>query len=169
MTALVPFQDNPIMSNTNLKPTVSSGALTLIQSKTAKEYPRVNYNGTEMALSTFVKKGGLGLKEIGDLNPEALGYVQQYNAQTKAKHTQKLKEEKMAKATVPSLKRSQSDEDVMATDVSRVSASKVAEQIEKREHRAKSALQEHNDRMKQRTQGGGSSSMSQMKQGGGFG
>ena len=169
MTAVVPFQDNPMMSNANLKPNVSSGALTLIQSKTAKEYPRVNYNGVEMALSTFVKKGGLGLKEIGDLNPEALGYVQQYNAQTKAKHTQKLKEEKIARATVPSLKRSQSDEDVIATDVSRVPASKVAEQIEKREHRAKSALQEHNDRMKQRKQAGGGGSMSQMKQGGGFG
>ena len=46
MTAVVPFQDNPMMSNANLKPNVSSGALTLIQSKTAKEYPRVNYNIT---------------------------------------------------------------------------------------------------------------------------
>lgn len=180
MTSTVPFretipnaeefkQTNPMMANTALRPNTGDGALTLIQSTTAKGYPKIQYKGEEHALSTFSRKSGLTLREIADLNPEAYGYIQQYNAGTRAKHTQKIRDEKMARATVPSLKRSQSDEDVKATDVFRVPASKVAEQIEKREHRAKSALQEHNDRMKARKQAGGGGSMSQMKQGGGFG
>ena len=180
MTSTVPFrqtipnteefiQTNPMMANTALRPNTGDGALTIIPAKTPKGFPKIQYKGEEHALSTFSRKSGLTLREIGDLNPEAYGYIQQYNAGTRAKHTQKIRDEKMARATVPALKRSQSDEDVKATDVSRVPASKVAEQIEKREHRAKSALQEHNDRMKARKQAGGGGSMSQMKQGGGFG